>query len=143
MARLLARLRAATGAPGGYRRVQANCKADQRDAGGEAVIWSKLSSVQRAYLACSGATAPKQRPQRFVDPTPHGRIDAAKSLKERQKDADVARDAMNKCWQLAALSVANVQVKKLPAGHARNANYLQRKTARALPMGQGINGRVR
>jgi hypothetical protein len=107
--------------------MQTSGEADQRDARGEAVIWSKLSSVQRAYLACGARYTQDGKPTT-------ARAEAIKSLKERQKDADAQRDAMNKCWQIAAMAGFSGQVKKLPAGKARGADYLQKKTARALPM---------
>jgi hypothetical protein len=91
------------------------------------MIWSKLSSVQKAYLACGAGYTQQGK-------ATTAKSQVIKSLKERQKDADIARDALNKCWQIAAMAGFSGQVKKLPAGKARGADYLQKKTARALPM---------
>lgn len=119
--------------------------------------WSQLSNVQLAYLACGAAFT--------KDTVKHGKVISGKAqgahhkrfaieekanakalivqgLRDQQRDADRARDALNKALMLAALDGSNVRVKRLPAGTARGAGFLHRKTAGALPMGQSVVGSV-
>jgi hypothetical protein len=119
--------------------------------------WSQLSSAQRAFVQANAQYerdvfkggklirrgAPKgSRFDTFALEQTKGCAQAIVGETARlvERDADRLRDQRNKAEARALIASYNGVITKLPDGKARNAGYLNRKSARALPMGAGING---
>ena len=115
--------------------------------------WSQLSGRQRAFLA-NGASYERDlvkngKVQRRGDPKglvfdkfalERTKVDARaasiETCKLVERDADRARDKSYRESNKALIEAYTGAVVKCPDGRARNAGYLHRRTARALPMGE-------
>jgi hypothetical protein len=107
--------------------------------------WSKLSNVQRAYLAMGavferdkvkhgkvipGKAKGSQHKRFAVEDQANAKAQVTESSRAVQRDTDYQRDALNKAINLvliAGYTSRGGAVKKLPPGRARGAGELHRK----------------